>query len=111
MYNPTSDILSNPHGFLQFMQDNRYPVVHQSNLFFRDIEFAIAKFIEARSSEKVKYNAPVEKLAIGICDGLVKAGALKALSGNSYLVNDEAFMLPRPEPPPAKPVPAAAPAA
>ncbi|MGH8337774.1 MAG: hypothetical protein ACRETL_13350 [Gammaproteobacteria bacterium] len=107
MQNIAQEIVSNPITFLRFMKENRYTVVHQSNLFFRDIEFALAKWITSKTGKKVEYFGSTEKITKEICAGMERAGILKKVSGNAYLVNCEEFMLPRPEPEPAKPAPAA----
>ncbi len=102
-----SDILSNPKAFLQFMKDNRYTIVHQSNVFYRDIQFAIAKYIEAKTGQKVKYFATIEGTTNEVCEGMIKAGVLRRLTKNTFVVDAPEFMLPRPEPAPAPAKPAA----
>ncbi|HZV12096.1 MAG TPA: hypothetical protein VFA55_02700 [Candidatus Kapabacteria bacterium] len=111
MQNIVQDVVSNPVAFFRFMQQNRYTVVHQSNLFFRDIEFALAKWITSKTGKKVEYFGSTEKLAQEVCAGLERTGMLKKVGGTAYILNCEEFMLPRPEPAPAKPAPAVAPAA
>jgi len=111
MQNIVQDVVSNPVAFFRFMQENRYTVVHQSNLFFRDIEFALAKWITSKTGKKVEYFSSTEKLAQDVCAELERAGILKKVGGTAYILNCEEFMLPRPEPAPApaKPAPAATP--
>lgn len=102
-----NEIISNPVAFLRFMKDNRYEVVHQSNLFYRDIEFAAVKYVEQKTGKKISYFGAMEKAADEICAAFDRAGILKKVSAQAYVVNCEEFMLPRPEVK-AAPAPAAA---
>jgi len=114
MQNIAEEIISNPLAFLHFMQDNKYPVIHDSNLFFRDIEFAIAKWITAKTGKTVEYFGSVEKMAREACAGMERAGILKSVSRNAYLLNAKEFIIQRPvkeEPKPASLQPTAATAA
>ena len=115
MQNIVQEIVSNPSAFLRFMRENRYPVLHESNLFFRDIEFALAKWITAKTGKSVEYFGSIEKFALDLCKGFEQAGILKKVSRNAYLLNASEFIKPRPEPaekPAAEqPAPAAVPAA
>src|SRR5208283_295044 len=96
MQNIVQEIISSPRAFLQFMKDNRYPVIHDSNLFFRDIEFALAKWITAKTGKPVEYFGSVETMARDVCAGIEREGVLKKVSPNAYLVNAKEFMLTRP---------------
>lgn len=102
-----AEINRDPVAFLRFMSAEGYPVVHESNIFFRDIEFALVKFVESKSGKKIGYFAKAEKAAQEICAAFERTGILKRVSAQAFVVNCKDFMLARPEPAPAKPAVAA----
>ena len=66
-----------------------------------------------KTGRSVEYFGSVEHMAQDLCAGMERAGVLKKVSRNAYLVQAQEFMLPRPEPavkPAAAPPAAAQPA-
>lgn len=88
-------IISNYNDFLYFYKQN-YPVsiYHNSNLFHRDIQSVLTKYIQ----KKENYTLPVgksEKLAMDIESELEKKGILKKVSEGSWVLNYPDFTKPK----------------
>ena len=82
--NYTQDLLSNRKMFFNFMKE-KYSVYQNSNIFFRDIQYAIKSYYE-KKEQKVKY-ALAEKLAYEFVNQLESEGQLKKISDNAWKVN------------------------
>ncbi len=72
--------------FFEFMAQ-KYPVVYHSNIFLRDIQYAIFLFFKYKNDIINSYEA--EELALQFTDYLVSTGDLKKLSHNTWFVNFE----------------------
>lgn len=83
---------------------SRFPLYHQSNIFFRDIQYGIQLFLE-RKGIKAGYPES-EQIAHGFISALEREGVLIAIDRQSW-----ALMYPEFRTPSSKPAPAARPAA
>jgi hypothetical protein len=63
----------------------KYPVFKESNIFFRDIQYAIRNYY-LKKGRKIDYQKS-EKIASEFIEGLVKEGELKKISNNAWKVN------------------------
>jgi hypothetical protein len=63
----------------------KYRVFNNSNIFFRDIQYAIKSFLE-KKDKKIKY-AEAEKLAQEFITQMENGGQLKKMSNNAWKVN------------------------
>ncbi len=79
-----SYLISNKIIFLKFMKE-KYQVHLHSNIFFRDMLYAIKSFFE-KKEHRIKY-ALAEKLALSFIAHLEKENELKKVSNNSWKVN------------------------
>lgn len=109
-------IKSNPTSFLEFLRANRYPVYHKSNLFFRDFQYGLWRYLKENQS-KVPY-ADMEKVANEVITDWEWRGLLKRVNRQSFELNMPEFAtIPgvgtegEPEAPKGKPAPASGPAA
>ena len=79
----------NPEVLLGFMRRTRKPVFHKSNLFFRDIQFAVRDYFDA--VERSPITLPeAERMAHEIVERYTTEGILRP-------VNNQAFCLEYPE--------------
>ena len=79
-----NELLSDQSIFFNFMKE-KYNVFHNSNIFFRDIQYAIKSFLE-KKDKKVKYSQ-AEKIAQEFIKQMENDGKLKKMSNNAWKVN------------------------
>ena len=78
------DLISNKKLFFSFMKE-KYPVFKESNIFFRDVQYAIRNYY-LKKGKPIDYQK-AEKIASEFIEGLVKEGELKKISNNAWKVN------------------------
>ncbi len=77
-------LLANKTIFFNFMKE-KYEVHYKSNIFLRDLQYAIKSFYEKKG---FKINYPTaEKLAIEFANELVNKGDLQFIIKNTWKVN------------------------
>lgn len=96
-------ITGNPKEFLKFLK-SRYLLIHQSNVFFRDIHYGVMAYLEV-NRRKFRY-LEAEELANAVVASLEKSDILKPLDNKTWLLNYPEFKLA-----PSKPAVVAKPAA
>lgn len=79
-----NELLSNQSIFFSYMKE-RYNVYYNSNIFFRDIQYAIKSFLE-KKNKKIKYSE-AEKIANEFIAKMENDGQLKKMSSNAWKVN------------------------
>ncbi len=82
--NHLKDLLANRAVFFNFMKE-KYPLFYNSNIFFRDIQYAIISFYQKKEI-KIKRN-DAESITQEFVSELEKNGELKKMSANSWKVN------------------------
>jgi hypothetical protein len=97
------DVLDHRTEVLAFLK-TRFPLYHQSNVFFRDIQYGIQLFLE-RKGIKSSYPGS-EMIAHEFVSRLVKEGVFIPVDRQTWALNYPEFRTP-----PSKPAPAARPAA
>jgi hypothetical protein len=111
-------VKSDPRRLLQFMKDNRYGVYHKSNIFFRDFQYGLWRYLN-RDQVKIPY-AKMESLTKEVIDQWELMGILKRVNRQSFELNMPEFTAvsaaieegkTETEPPKGKPAPASGPAA
>jgi hypothetical protein len=98
-----TEILDHRMEVLAFLK-SRFPLYHQSNVFFRDIQYGIQLFLD-RKGIKSRYPQS-ERIAHEFVSTLEREGVLRGVDRQSWALNYPEFLTPR-----SKPVPAARPAA
>ncbi len=78
-----SVILNDPHAFLVFFKVKN-PVYHNSNIFFRDIQYNILYYF-IQKEIKATYKE-TEKIANELVKKLESEGKLKQISDNAWLL-------------------------
>jgi hypothetical protein len=94
-------VQENTREILQFLK-SRFPLYHQSNIFFRDVHYGIMAFLE-KKGKKIGYTAG-EPIARAFIAALEKEGILQGVDRQSWKLN-----LPEYKTPVTKAAPAAAP--
>lgn len=102
-------ILSQNREFLHFLR-GRVPVFHLSNVFFRDVHYAVIAYAAA-NGQRVGYTE-AESIARDLAAKLENEKVFVAMDGQTWTVHDPAFKTPSTKPAapaaPAKPGVAAA---
>jgi hypothetical protein len=107
MKNPMNGVSS--EEFLLFLREKyQHMIIHNSNVFFRDLHYGVMAFLGSKGS-KAGYN-DAEPLARVLAARFVSEGVFTEVDHQSWRVNYPRFALPRVEKP-AAPAPAASPAA
>ena len=88
--NHLNELTSNKMMFFNFMKE-KYPIFFNSNIFLRDIQYAIRTYFKRKDVE-IAYPL-AEKLAMDFTKHLEEKNELVRLSSNSWKVN---FSFPKP---------------
>ena len=75
--------------FLQFLKA-KYPVFHNSNFFFRELQFGISKFLEKKGI-KVS-NGEAEKLALEVGNFFEHEGIFIRINSIGWRINYKEFV-------------------
>lgn len=86
-----SVLLQNKEDVLQYLK-GRIPMFHQSNVFFRDIQYGIQLLLKERGSE-VDY-AGAERHARDFTSALEKDGVLVPVAPRTWMLNYPPFKTP-----------------
>jgi len=78
------DLTANKLIFFKFMKE-KYRLYSNSNIFFRDIQYAIKSYFE-KKDVRIKYSQ-AEKVAFEFITKLENSGELKKMSNNAWKVN------------------------
>jgi len=82
--NRFEQLLSEKEIFIKYMKE-KYKIFNNSNIFLRDIQFAIKSFFEKKDI-KITY-AEAESLMNELTSNMEKSGELTKLSANTWKVN------------------------
>lgn len=82
--NYVDELISQKEIFIKFMKE-KYPVFNNSNVFFRDLQYAIKSYFE-KKDKYLSYSA-AEKTAVDFINHLEKSKELVRISNNSWKLN------------------------
>lgn len=86
-----SQIKDQPTQLLDFLKENRYGIFHRSNIFFRDFQYGLWRFLR-KDQAKVPY-AKIEELAREVIADWESKGIMKRIDRQSYELNMPAYSL------------------
>ncbi|SRR5579883_972511 len=84
----------NPEVLLGFMRRTRKPVFHKSNIFFRDVQYAIRDYFDTVEREPVSIPEAAE-MANEVIALYTKRGLLRQVNNQAYLLNFPEFSTPK----------------
>jgi hypothetical protein len=84
----------NPEVLLGFMRQTRKPVFHKSNLFFRDIQFAVHDYFETVQGKKVTM-PEAEQMTREIVELYKVSGVLREVNNQAYRLDGPAWATPK----------------
>lgn len=76
------------------MRRTRKPVFHKSNIFFRDIQYAIRDYFDTVEREPVSV-PQAERLAQEVVERYVVSGLLRKVNNQAYRLDMPAFVTPK----------------
>jgi hypothetical protein len=79
-----TELQNNKTMFFIFMRE-KYPVYQKSNLFLRDLQYAIMSYF-GKKEVKVKYG-PAEKIALQFAESLEKSNEITRLGKYTWKLN------------------------
>lgn len=87
-------IINNQAGFLRFLK-SKFPVIHNSNLFFRDIHYGIMWYLQEHNLNG-RYQV-AEKAAKEVVKTFEQNGIFTKIDHQTWMLNYPEFALPRVE--------------
>jgi hypothetical protein len=85
-------IINNKTEFLKYLK-NKFPLIHMSNIFFRDLHYGVLSYINEHG-KKMKYKE-AETIAREIGMAFEMQGIFKKIDHQSWLLIYPEFALPR----------------
>lgn len=76
-----------------FMRANAFPVYHASNIFYRDIQYAIRDYVRANEGKDIGWRES-DALASAFVRDLEEKDVLRPFANNTWILNDTDYLLP-----------------
>ena len=90
-----SDIfIEYPYELLSFMREQRKPVFHNSNIFLRDVQFAIQDYFEDKNGKTIRTDQ-AEKLAMEVARAYEQQGIFQRVNPQGYVLNFPELVTPK----------------
>ena len=87
----TNIILEAKSEFLKYLR-SKFPIYHQSNIFFRDIHYGVLSYLQEHGMRSDYLSA--EKVAADVVAGFEREGILKKINPRTWLLIYPDFALP-----------------
>jgi hypothetical protein len=84
-------VVPDKDDFLHFLK-SRFHLYHQSNVFFRDLQYGLIAYCEA-GKKKISYGS-ADALAAELAETLAVSGILRQVSPGTWVLNYPAFRKP-----------------
>lgn len=81
-------LLDNPEQFLHYCK-NTFAVFHNSNVFFRDLQFAVQRFLELKGVKTGVTES--EQITKRLCTDLEKQNIFKRINATTWAVQYPAY--------------------
>jgi hypothetical protein len=92
MMNLVALVVENQKDFLKYLK-SKFPLYHLSNVFFRDLHYGVMSYLMAYKKKLKYYDA--EEVTRGVIAEFEKAGLLKKVDHQTWLLVYPEFQLPR----------------
>jgi hypothetical protein len=86
-----SAVKTDPRRFLDFLRKNRYAVYHRSNLFLRDFQYGLWRYLKENRT-KISY-AEMEKVAREVIDAWEQQGTIRRIDHQSFELNMPEYVM------------------
>ena len=84
----------NPEVLLGFMRRTRKPVFHKSNVFFRDVQFAIRDYFDTVEREPVTL-VEAERIAVEVIGMYERRGLLRKVNNQAWVLDSPEWITPK----------------
>jgi hypothetical protein len=84
----------NPEVLLGFMRRTRKPVFHKSNIFFRDIQYAIRDYFDTVERDPVTL-PEAERMAEQVVKMYARQGILRKVNNQAYVLDSPEWVTPK----------------
>lgn len=82
--NNLNELTASKEIFINYMKE-KYPVIHNSNIFLRDLQYAIRSFFEKKGSN-LSYSE-TEKIALLFAELMEQSNDFKKIGNNTWKMN------------------------
>jgi hypothetical protein len=76
-----------------FMRAHNFPVYHASNIFYRDLEYAIRDYVRVHEKKDIG-TRETGRLTAAFVEDLEKQDVLRPFAKNTWVLNDPEYLLP-----------------
>lgn len=87
-------LLGNPEQFLHYFK-NTFSVFHNSNVFFRDLQYAVQRYLELKGVKTGMTES--EQIAKKLCNELEKQNIFKKINETTWAVQYPAYITGSPQ--------------
>lgn len=84
-------VKADPRRLLDFLRENRYAVYHRSNIFFRDFQYGLWRYLK-RDQTKVPY-ADMENVAAEVIEAWERQGTIRRIDRQSFELNMPEYVM------------------
>ena len=87
-------LVDDPDVLLGYMRKMNRPIFHNSNIFFRDIQYAIKDYFEDTTGKTIRPE-DAQRIAKDVTRSYERLGVLKQVTSNGYLLNYPDLITPK----------------
>lgn len=87
-------LVDDPDVLLGYMRQMHRPIFHNSNIFFRDIQFAIKDYYEDTVGKTIRPE-DAQRIAKDVTRSYERQGVLRQVTANGYLLNYPELVTPK----------------
>ena|GEM_PF-537243 len=88
------NLIGNETELLDFMKRSGFPVFHLSNMFFRDVQYAVRDYYRASEGKDIG-TRKADELAAQVIADMEKRGILAPHSRNTWVLHHERYLVPK----------------
>jgi hypothetical protein len=85
------ELLNGEETLFAFMVEHGYPVYHKSNMFLRDVQYAVRDYYRERHGIDIG-TRKADAIAAEFIAGLERRGVLKPYARQAWILNDERYL-------------------
>src|SRR6266498_3433707 len=90
----TDILIEYPQELLEYMRNSRKAVFHNSNIFFRDLQYSIQDYYEEQEGVTISMKES-ERIAKEVARACVEQGIFKKVNPQGYLLLDKEYLTPK----------------
>jgi hypothetical protein len=90
----TDILIEDPEMLLEYMRNSRKAVFHNSNIFFRDLQYSIQDYFEDNEGVTLSMRES-ERIAKEVARACVEQGIFKKVNPQGYLLLDKEYLTPK----------------